>query len=356
MHAFLPVRVAVAFLAAATMAAHAQGLHDQRIWTGRNGRTLEARFESRDGSVLVLTAPDGKTLRVEQTNLSDADARWLGEAEKAAAVPAASAKPAEGAQAPEGDKPAAGKKPASSKKEPPPPPLEVPAPEGCTPVVVADAERQKIPRLNHRTYDKEPTASVPNSFIAFLLFWRDQSVVGTTAGETEAERNEWLKEAHTDLIRSMRVRKTAKADFTELGEVFTRFVRKETGKDEFTCVVKAEPDVQPETLSRWTHGAYGTILRVSHTIDGEPAEGFALPVVSISKSGKITFHAWSNALSAEMKPAASGDGSYDIALREGGRTPKWFIEEKHALRLDPKNGDGLIIIAPFLQDRKAEKK
>ncbi len=351
MHAFRHVRVVVALLAAATVATHAQGLHDQRTWTGKNGRTLEAKFESRDGGVLVLTTPDGKTLRVEQTNLSDADARWLEEAGKAAT---ASAPPT----AAEDPQPADTGKASSGKqdKTPPPPPLEVPAPEGYAPVVVADTERPKIPRLNHRTYDKEPQASVPSSFIAILLLWRDQGVVGTSPGKTEAERNEWIKEAHTDLIRSMRVRKTAKADFTELGEEFARFVRKETGKNGFTCVVKTETDLRPETLARWTHGAYGTILRVSHTIDGEPAEGFALPVVTINKYGRFSINAWGNALSGELTPAASGDGSYDVKLREGGRTPSWFTDEKHALRLDPKNGDGLVIVAPFLRSGEAGKK
>lgn len=349
MHASRPVRVMVALLAVATVAAHAQGLHDTRTWTGKNGRTLEAKFASRDGTALVLTTGDGKTLRVEQANLSEADARWLEKAEKAAA---ASPPPA----VTEDPQAAATGKPESYKKDKTPPPLEVPAPEGYAPVVVADAERPKIPRLNHRTFDKEPQASVSSSFIAILLFWKDQGVVGTTAGQTEAERNEWIKEAHIDLIRSMRVRKTAKADFTDLGETFTRFVRKETGKDDFTCVVKIETDLRPETLSRWTHGAYGTILRVSHTIDGKPAEGFALPVATINKYGKFSINAWGNALSGELTPAASGDGGYEIKLREGGRTPKWFTEEKHALRLDPKNGDGLIVIAPFLRSGKAEKK
>lgn len=372
MKAFLSACLVVAFLTSLPLAAWSQGLHDQRTWTGKNGRAIEARFESREGSLLVLAGKDGKTLKVDQANLSDNDLRWLDEAEKSAATPPAVPAPA----ATPGAKPAAGNaptvpaqpgttpaappadttKPPAGKKAPPLPPLDVPAPEGCSPVVVADAERSKLPRLDHLKFDKEPGSSVPSSFISFLMFWKDQNVVGTTTGQTQAERSTWTKEAHTDLIRSMRVRKTTKADFTKLGEEFTKFVRKDTKNDNFLCVVKTETDVRPENLARWTHGAYATILRISHSADGKPTDGYALPVVSATPAGVLKINAWGTDLTAKMVASSSGDGSYDIQMTDAKRTPAWLGDGMHSLKVDPKSGDALFIVAPFRKDDPKAKK
>ena len=82
-----PAFLLTASLFLAPGVSRAEGLHDQRTWTGRNGKALEAKFESREGNLLVLTGQDGKTLKIDPTNLSDNDMKWLEAAEKEAAAP-----------------------------------------------------------------------------------------------------------------------------------------------------------------------------------------------------------------------------------------------------------------------------
>ena len=229
--------------------------------------------------------------------------------------------------------------------------------------MVADTERSKIPRLNATTYDKEPGATVPSSFIAFLLFWKDQNVVGSSSlqpgqdpTKLVADRNTWIKEAHTELIRSMRVRKLAKADFTKLTEEFSKFVKKDIRKGDYVFTIKTESDIRPENLARWTHGAYGTMLRISDSVGGKPSEGFVLPVVSANANGTLKINAWGTDMTVKMVAASSGNGSYDLQIADSKNTPKWLADDMHVLRVDPKNGDALYILAAFRKDDPKEKK
>ncbi|MCH8539755.1 MAG: hypothetical protein LAT58_03180 [Opitutales bacterium] len=50
-----------------------------RTWTDRDGRRIEARLISTDGTNIIIERPDGQRFRYSIENLSDADRRYLAE-------------------------------------------------------------------------------------------------------------------------------------------------------------------------------------------------------------------------------------------------------------------------------------
>jgi len=294
--------------------------HEERLWTGINGKTFTGAYMSTDQRTgkysFVLTG--GKTYLIDPKNLSGKDLQWL-----------------DLELHPE-------KKPNPKATDPD---AFLPDPK---------LDRKVFPIINQADFGSKASDCVPSSFCNFVLWWDMESYLPIDKRGGFDKKAEYI---HSRMARYFKTRNTAGTDLRDAADGAKAYFKKELGEIA-TVRVLSDYNCDPDNLRRYTTGANATLLGVSVYYGRKNEGGHVVALSHVEDNGDLVMYTWGARIRGRLgiiekdlrlpKTTTSETGhKYAVEFMNRGDLPDWMIEYEVRFEIDPANWDGLMVVSPY---------
>lgn len=306
---------------ALTMACLASPLDAERVWTGKNGKTLKGAFIRLmdDGNAIELATAEGKFLKVELANLSEADRQFV----ETHALP-----PKPGPAGPD----------LSAFKDP------------------GNPNRSQLPVINQKDYSPSAVDCVPSSICNFLLWWDQQGILEIPKRGDFDDKAKWV---HERMFRYCDSRNDQLAGPAEAQKAIHEYFQRNLS-DVATVRTQMDRDLRPENLARYAKGAVGTMMPVTLRYKNGHEFGHWVALATADEQGKLSFVTWGAKFDAVLKPLeviatpVTVDGqsvpgsTWELEISNRGELPERMRTNEVRFILNPAKHDGLLVMKPYV--------
>lgn len=312
-------RLVLLLLAALTTAAFADP-HQERRWTGINGKTFTGAYMGTDKKTgkYSFALEGGKTYLIDPKNLSEQDLEWL-----------------DFELHPE--------------KEPKPNATD---PDAFLPDPKFD--RTVFPTINQSDYGSKASDCVPSSFCNFVLWWDMEGYLPIDKRGGFDKKAEYI---HSRMARYFKTRNTAGTDLRDAKEGAKAYFEKEVS-ELATVRVLSDYNCDPDNLRRYTTGPNATLLGVSVYYGRKAEGGHVVALSQVEDNGDLVIYTWGARIRGRLKviekdlrlPMATTSKTghkYEIEFMNKGDLPEWMIDYEVRFEIDPGSWDGLMVISPY---------
>jgi hypothetical protein len=193
----------------------------------------------------------------------------------------------------------------------------------------------------------------------FLTWWDAAGVLEIPRGRTPEDRAEWI---HDELSRNFGTRNNSGTSFSRVGEGLADYAKsKLKGGAAFSTT--EDYDYRPENMARYVTGQHACVLALSVYYGDEYSFSHAVPVLTATADGQISFNTWGTRISGKLKKIGENEKLrndqklpkeiYEIEYKPAADAPEWLAKKRVRFVLEASKWDGLIVATPFV---RAEKK
>ncbi|MBK1826962.1 hypothetical protein [Haloferula rosea] len=302
---------------------HAAPPDDVRTWTGKNGRSFRGQLARILDEQVEIISTSGKAYKIGIHNLSEADQRFILEQ--------------------------------SSPKNDEDGPAALPTWESSGKFKPHTIDRSKIPIISQGDFGQKASDCVPSAFCNFVLWWDTEGYLEIPKRGDFEDKAEWI---HSQMARHCGTRNTSGTSLQEAKEGFTEYFEKRL-EDTATLRFKADYDIRPQNLARYTVGANATMLGMSIRRGPRHDSGHWVALISASPDGTIVFHTWGQRFIGkitvlEEDPTDVTIGgqtiprtSYEIKVQNQEDLPERMKEDSVQFLLIPEQWDGIYTLRPY---------
>jgi len=295
-----------------------------RTWRGKNGASFQGQMARVIDDKVEIISKSGKAYTIAISNLSQTDQRFVLEHTQPATG-------AEGDSGPESWQTSGKFKPHST------------------------IDRGTIPIIAQGEFGQKASDCVPSAFCNFVLWWDNEGFLEIPKRGDFEDKAEWI---HTQMARHCGTRNTRGTSLQEAKEGFTEYFEKRL-EDTATLRFKADYDIRPENLARYTVGANATMLGMSIRRGPRHDSGHWVALVSAKPDGTIVFHTWGERFIGKLTVfeedpsdvTISGQTipktSYQIKIQNQEDLPDRMREESVQFLLIPEQWDGIYTLRPY---------
>ncbi|MBK1826961.1 hypothetical protein [Haloferula rosea] len=309
--------------------AHGDNLREERIWTGKNGKTFRGIFlqVTTDEKSAQIASNTGKVFTIALANLSDPDRQLILDSRPSSREPAAD-QPAE-----------AGENNLDGFKNPPPMPRSTIMP--TTPEAVGSRKSDEL----------------VDPFWQFIGWWDTEKVLPIPREGDFDERLEW---AHERLARYCKIRTGGSViDVEKLREGLEEYFEEHL-KDKATIVVREDTDFSPARLHQYASDMNAVVLRLSMIYESGRRYRACAAVESVEPNGDAVLHLWGCRKKVRIeidkrrppksmgRSLSSSMDSYKIIPENLDGLPDFVGDNEAKLYVDPKEWDTVVIAKPYL--------
>ncbi|MGJ8644482.1 MAG: hypothetical protein ACSHX9_13820 [Luteolibacter sp.] len=293
----------------------AEGLMEERVWTGKNGKTFLGIYVTTDadGKIVFNTSRD-KLVHVDPANLSDEDLAFIEKHSKQDSTAS----------------------------------VESPPTGDLTKFITDPAiDRSTIPIIDQGKYGNKASDCVPSSFCNFLLWWDQENYLPIDKKGSFDRKAEWI---HTKVGRYFDTRNNSGTTGADAVKGISRYFLEDLEETANHRLIVVN-DCAPENLARYTVGPVATMLEVSifHGEDYETSHWVAL--TQANANGEIEFNTWGRKFDAKLVQIGGNTPQrphkYDIVLSDPSQMTDWMQTNEVRFVIDPERYDYLTAVIPY---------